>query len=228
MTSALNEAADLRSGTGDAIAFEVETKPQKFGDGKTFHEYRVLMRFRGRLAGAKDGPRRAHRTARDARLAGERWVREISAHRLYAVRVTREDIRTGEARSCQSCAIAQALRRNQERMGFSQQCFDFKVSPYGFMDDVDGIALAKRYGCGDVLFTGEDGMPDVIQEYRGEFYIRSMEEWAREWDDWADSRTMSLAEWRESQGYDDGETPCKPSPCAFVLDVTTMKVVGEE
>jgi hypothetical protein len=42
-------------------------------------------------------------------------------------------------------------------------------------------------------------------------------------DDWYDSKYMSLKEWRERHGHQDGERPYRPGPTSFVLDLDAFK-----
>lgn len=220
-TETIETAANLVEGVGDSLRFSATVKPQKYGDGKTFYVYRILMRKDGRVTGVEDGPDRTHKTPRLSRIAATRRIEELKRHRLYAIDITEKDIQHGEARSCESCAIAQALWRNQKRMGLSEFKYDFRVEPYGAFVACDGVVLTAP---GYARFsTGEREMPDLVGEGRHGLFVESMYEWALHWDEWADSRNMTLKEWREENGYEDGETPYKPSPCSFVLNLTEMK-----
>jgi len=208
----------------EKMRFSVRTHEQAYGDGARFHEYRIVMRLGGRVVGIDDGPRRTHKSREDARQVGRARILELRQHQLYAIEVTKKDIEIGEARSCQSCAIAQALWRNQERMGLSKYEWDFRVEPYGFMVDVDGIVLSKLHDChAPRLATGENAMPDLVSEGQRGIWVESMMEWSMNWDEWADSRVMSIEEWREEHGYHDGERPYRPSPCSFVLDMQALR-----
>lgn len=216
---------DVAKMPSDPITFSVRSNPVEYGDRnrRTFHEFQILMHLRGRVVGSESGPRRTHESRRDARAAGYVRVRVLKTHRLFAVRVTRADIANGEARSCESCAIAQALYRNQERMGFPKWNHSFSVAPYaGMFSTAYGISLFTNYPCEDVA-TGDKDMPDMVFATPSGVAVESMMEWSQLWDDWAERRHMTIAEWREERGYDDGETPCTPWPVSFVLDLDAMK-----
>jgi hypothetical protein len=205
------------------LKFTVRVRKVPYGDNRTFCEFRIFAWLKGHAAGVWDGPTRKTITMDACRAAGWAMVRTLRTHRLYAIDVTKKDIDNGEARSCQSCAISQALWREQERMGFPRLDFDFRVEPYGFMADCGGIILNEYHG--EEIMTGEHGMPDLVfQSPRGP-YLNLMAEWAQEWDEWADSRHMSLSEWREELGKESNDRPYRPSSCSFVLDVTAMQEV---
>lgn len=204
----------------DPLAFSVRTRSAKYGDNQTFHEFQILMRLNSRVVGSEAGPRRAHATASDARVAGAERVKVLRGHRLFAIDVTREDIENGEAHSCESCAIAQALFRNQKRMGFPKWSHTFRVAPYaGMFATAYGIALGTRMRDSD-LETGAEGMPDLVSASAG---VSCMMEWAMIFDEWADLQTMDISEWREAYGYSGDETPCKPWPVSFVLNLSEMR-----
>lgn len=207
----------------DPIAFSVRVKPVTWGDNATFYQYRIVMRLSGRVVGFEEGPGRTCATHEDARRAGWARVRQLGACRLYAIDVTRKDISRGEAHSCEACAIAQALYRNQERMGFERREYDFRVAPYGGIGTEGyGIALCRN-GAEDLL-TGMDKMPDLVfPSKRTGFATECMMEWAMLWDEWAARQTMSISDWRETYDRGEDETPCRPWPVSFVLNLTEMK-----
>lgn len=208
----------------DPVSFSVRTKPISYGDGRTFHEFQIVMRLRGRIVGSEAGPSRVHVISSEARRAGWARVKILSDHRLYAIRVTRKDINNGEGHDCESCAIALALYRNQERMGFPKWSHTFRVAPYAGMGaEAYGIALGTRM-CDIDIATGESGMPDLVFPLkRGGVVVESMMEWAMLFDEWEDKRGMGIAEWREEYGKAADETPSKPWPVSFVLNLTEMK-----
>lgn len=204
------------------IRFSVRTRPMKYGDGETFFGFRIVMRSNGKAVGIEDGPRRLHKTRGECRIAGWDRIRVLKTHVLFIVPVSKKDIDDGQARSCHSCAIAQALWRNQERIGLEKWKFDFRVEPYGFSVDCDGITLENTQRFSDPpIATGQDAMPDLVSEGSRGLYVESMYEWALNWDDWAESRDMSEEEWLEEHP-DDGGKPYRPVPCSFVLDLSEM------
>lgn len=207
----------------DPITFSVRVHLQAYGDNRSFHEYRIVMRLRGRVVGLENGPDRTHATSREARRAAWARISLLKTHRLYAIDVTRKDINKGEAHSCESCAIAQALYRNQERMGLERWRGSFNVAPYaGMFSTAYGIGIFEHGK--DYLITGEEKMPELVfPSKRTGFAEESMMEWAMLWDEWADRQTMNIAEWRETYGKESDETPCKPWPVSFVLNLSEMK-----
>jgi hypothetical protein len=154
-------------------------------------------------------------------------VKALRTHRLFIVPVTKREIDDGRARSCQNCAIAMALWRNQERIGLDKHDFIFDVEPYGGVRQVDGIVLRDlRHRSLPWRVTGQEAMPDLVTEgNRGKLHVESMYEWSMHWDDWADIRLMTAAEWREEHPYDGGK-PCRPKRCSFVLNLSEMKPVS--
>lgn len=212
-----------RTSDTDRISFSVRSKAQEYGDGAIFHEFRVVMRSEGKVVGIEVGPRRMHKTRPECRAAGYQRIHELKKHRLFIVPVTTKDIENGEERSCQACAISQALWRNQERIGLSKHAFDFRVEPYGFAVNCNGIVLDDKSNYkAPPIVTGQNDMPDLVSEGPRGLYVESMYEWTLHWDDWAESRHMTAKEWNEEHP-DDGGKPYKTTPCSFVLDLTEMK-----
>jgi hypothetical protein len=205
------------------IRFSVRVKAVEYGDDRTFHEWRVVMHSGGNIVGVEDGPNRTHDTPEASRRAGWDRVRQLRTHKLFIVPITKIDIKVGEGHSCEACAISQALWRNQERIGLSKHEFGFRVEPYGAFVDVEGIVLGQQFRpFGPTLATGERNMPDIAYEWRGKLYTESMYEWAIHFDEYDDSRNTTLAEWREENGYTDGETPWCPTTGSFVLNLSEM------
>ncbi len=215
----------------DNLRFEIRTRTVTYGDKRKFVDYEILMFDLRGIVGFENGPSRDTVHRADAVKAARARIRILKTHRLFAVRVSKKHIDDGDARNCFSCAISQALWHNQERMGLSKYEYNFRVVPYACMVEADGLVLQHKYGDKDDLHVPEDQLPDMVFEGRG--YARwrtpheSMIEWAMTFDDWGDSRHMSLSDWREERGYEDGETPHPPSPAAFVLDLDAMRPLYE-
>lgn len=205
-----------------AFKFTVRIRQATYGDGAKFYEYRIFAWQDGRAVGAWGGPRRSSSTMDDARADGRKMIETLKTHELFSISVTTKDIDNGEAHSCCSCAISQSLWRLQESMGLPRLEFDFRVEPYGFMVDCQGIVL-KNTRTGEEISTGARGMPDLVMQSARGLYTHSMMEWAMEWDEWAGSRYMSRSEWRETYGKEKDDSPYRPSPCGFVLDLTSMR-----
>lgn len=204
----------------DKIKFSVRAKRVVYGDERVFFTYQVLMADADGVAGIEEGPDRTHDTAAEARRAGYAKVGELKKHRLFVIRITQKDIDDGEARSCRTCAIAQAIWRNHKRLGLNEYEDDVRVEPYGLGVDVQGIIFEKtRYPYARLISTVE-GMPDLIIATSPRLYTESMYEWAVHWDEWAESRCMTAKEWREE--HHDSK-PCRPTPCSFVLDLDALK-----
>jgi hypothetical protein len=212
---------------GDNLRFEIRTRTVTYGDNRKFVEYEILMLDLRGIVGLESGPSRVTVNRADAIKAARIRIRVLKTHRLFAVRVTQKHIKDGEARNCFSCAISQALWHNQERMGLSKYEYNFRVVPYACMVEADGLVLQQKYGDKGDLHIPEDQLPDMVFEGKGYNRWRtpneSMVEWAMTFDDWGDSRYMSLSDWREERGYDDGERPYPPLPAAFVLDLDAMQ-----
>ena len=210
----------------DNLTFEIRTHTVTYGDDRKFVEYQILMLDSHGVAGLESGPRRETESRAGAIKAARARIRVLKAHRLYAVRVTKQHIKDGKARNCYQCAISQALWHNQDRMGLSKYDYDFKVVPYACMVEADGLVLTHKYHDDDALHIPEDQLPDMVltcKGYKGRIPHESMVEWAMTFDDWGDSRCMSLKDWREERGYDAGERPYPPPPASFVLDLDAMQ-----
>lgn len=211
----------------DNLRFEIRTRTVTYGDKRKFVEYDIRMLDLRGIVGFESGPSRETVSRADAIKAAHARIRVLKTHRLFAIRVTKKHIDDGDARNCFSCAISQALWHNQERMGLSKYEYNFRVVPYACMVEADGLVLEPKYGSGEALHIPEDELPDMVFEGKGYNRWRtpneSMVEWAMTFDDWGDSRYMSLSEWREERGYDDGERPYPPSPASFVLDLDAMQ-----
>lgn len=213
------------------LTFEHFTEPQKYGDGKTFHEYRIAIRLGKRLVGCEVGPRRSTVTAKAGLSAARERIKVLQSHRLYAIRVTRKHIRDGEAHNCNTCALAQALWHNQERMGFSKYDFLFRVETYGWFSDTNGILLRPKYGPSEGLHIPVGELPLMTFQMKSDFRrgiaTDGMAEWTMQWDEWAESRYMSLSEWREKHDHEPDERPMRPCPTSFVLDLDALKPLAE-
>lgn len=208
------------------IKFGVRVRSVEYGDKRTFFEYQILLSYRGRVAGIEEGPRRRTLDRASAICVARRRITVLRSYRLFVIGITRKHIDDGEARDCNTCAIAQALWHNQERMGLPKSQFRFEVSPYGGFIDPRGIVLADRYGDHESTIPAPQ-MPLLVNRIiKGRTYPESMPEWAMRFDEWAESRYMSLAEWREEHGYDDDERPYRPAPCSFVLNLDDMRTSG--
>lgn len=205
------------------MQFEVTTTRTTDGGGKAFREYRILMIDAGGVVGIEDGPRRDTVTALAARRAAKDRISILRSHRLFGIRVSKKHIEDGEARNCHTCAISQALWHAQDSMGLSRSLYSFEVSPYACFVEARGLVLSKKYGS-EISQIPEDEMPDLVTGVQGNrVFTESMCEWAMSFDDWAESRYIPVREWREMHGYRDGETPWRPSPASFVLDLDAMK-----
>jgi len=206
---------------GDALRFAIRTHKIVYGVAG-FFEYEILMYQRGTIVGFEEGPRRTHATRARALKAARQRTRALRAHRLYVIPVKKKHIDDGVGRDCSACAIAQALWHSQERMGLPKYEWDFRVSPYACFVEADGITLAPRCG-GETRRLPVDLLPDLVVGQRdGRAARDGMVEWAQMFDEWEDSRCMTLADWREINGYCDGERPWRPTPASFVLDLDAM------
>lgn len=210
------------------LKFSISARTLRYGDRRSFIEYRVIMSDGRGVAGIERGPTRTFTERGEALKAARKRVRELRTRRLFVIRVTRKHIRDGEGRNCQTCAIAQALWHNQERMGLPKREFYFEVSPYACFADPEGIVLSRRFSSEPDLVIEADALPDMALEVRGKVYHEGLGEWAMRFDDYDDSRHMSLAEWREKNGYESDERPYSPGPVSFVLDLDAFKAEQEE
>lgn len=206
------------------LTFKSKARPVKYGDGRVFFEYDILMFDGKRLAGAESGPRCSTTPDRSSSMKAARArIRVLKSHRLFPIRVTRKHISDGTARSCSTCAISQALWHNQESMGFPKYEFRFEVSPYGAWVEPRGITLSEKYG-DEVSRIPAENLPEIVYGIRGKRVVReSMLEFAMTFDEWAEARYMTLREWREEHGWSE-DRPCgRPGPCSFVLDLDALK-----
>jgi hypothetical protein len=204
------------------LTFAVKTQGVRYGDNRTFFEYRIVMMHKGTLAGIEDGPRRSAPDRPAAAKAARQRIKFLRSRRLFVIRVSRKHISDGEARNCNTCAISQALWHNQERMGFPKSERRFEVSTYGAFIEPRGIVLRERWGQ-EIRRLPATELPEIaVCAIKGRAYSEGMAVWTMGWDEWAESRCMSLDEWREKHGYTDGERPLRPGPCSFVLDLDAM------
>lgn len=211
-----------RAQTGDRIKHRIRVRTVRYGDRRKFAEYCILFCQGRQIVGAEDGPRRKTKTRKDAMRAARARIAQLKTHRLFAIRVTRKHIRDGEERNCDTCAISQALFHNQQRMGLDNLKCSFRVEPYGWSSR--GIVLqTDRYATAPDMVLEE--MPDMISYWQSSQrnpYPESMLEWTMLWDDWAQARHETPAEYRERTGNHDGK-PSRPGPTSFVLDLDAFK-----
>lgn len=210
------------------LAFKVSAPQVTYGDNRKFPEYRIYMFAAGKPVGIEEGPRRTYLTRYDAVKAANQRIKELLAHRLYIVRVTNKHIADGEGRNCHTCAISQALWHNQERMGLPRRNYNFEVAPYGAFIEPRGIVLSTSFSDEPDIAIANDSLPDLVVCSRsGKIYSQDLPGWAMAFDDWYDSKYISLKEWRERHGYEDDERPSRPGPTSFVLDLDAFKPVVE-
>lgn len=203
----------------DRFRFTIVMRPVEYFDRRTFWEYVIRMWQNGIVVGEEESPRRIAQVRFHAMEYAKRRIDELKTHKLFAILITKKHIEDGQARCGSNCAIAQALWHNQERMGLLRGDWDFCVVPYAAWVDADGITLGKRYGPEPEKAIPLRLWPEIVTPHNHGSYRMTLQEWAQDWDDWAESRYMSLADWREERGYTDGERPYRPSPCSFVLDL---------
>lgn len=208
----------MNNSDAKSITFKASVRAQKYGDRRTFMEFRILMFHKNRLVGIEDGPRRETTTRPEAIREARRRITALKSRRLFVIRITRKHISDGEARSCNTCAIAQAIWHNQERMGFPKRIFSFEISPYGGMfSEARGIVIGHEYRDEPDRHIQADELPKLaIGVFNGRAASEDMATWAMNFDDWAEYRSMSAREWRESKSDD---LPSYPGTCSFVLDV---------
>lgn len=210
---------------GDSLTFKVRPRRIEYGDGRKFWEYTIIMRSNGKLAGVEHGPRRSTPTLAGMWIAAKARVAVLQTHRLYAIEITKECIKRGEGHNCNTCAVAQALWDNQERMGLPKGEFNLRVESYGAFVDARGIVLQHRHSS-----DPDKAIEDVSiasESDDGSVYGDSLEIWTMQFDEWFDFRTMARVEWREKHGREKGDTACRPSPASFVLDLDAMETEAE-
>ena len=206
----------------DTLTLQIKTRPVTYGDGAKYHEWVILMLHRNKVVGAESGPRRATPDRASCTAAARSRIRELQKHRLYVIRITRDDMRHGKARSCETCPVAQALYRNQERMGLDKYDYDWWVETYRAYVHADGLVLNGPDGS---LHIDSDDLPLIINKHNPglSFFQKDLSEWTQDFDEWKDMVQMGVREWREERGYEDGERAYRPLPFSFVLDMDAMK-----
>lgn len=216
------------SSDASILSFKVYTRSIVYGDKRTFINFNIGMFAGGKPVGIERGPQREFSTRGEALKAARRRIRELRTHNLFVIRVTRRHIAAGDGRNCNTCAIAQALWSNQERMGYPKHKFNFEVSPYGSFASPRGIVLSEKYSSDSGIAIEADCLPDVVlwQAENGRIWSDRLIHWAMNFDDWADARFMSLREWREKHGKESDERPYTPGPCSFVLDLDAFRVAA--
>ena len=207
------------------LTFRPRLRAVEYGDG-TFHDWSILIQIHGKLVGIKPGIPRSHTRHIDARNAALREIRRLKKRRLHVLHITSKCIAAGEARDCNTCAIAQALWNHQERMGYPRNRYNFRVSTYGAWTKPPGIVLEDRfYPDQPDLHIRVDQLPLIIT---GD-YAEHMDEWTMTWDEWAESRNETLAEWRERTGAGKDETkPHRPRPGTFALDLDAFTPMPDD
>lgn len=206
----------------------IRTRQQEYGDKRTFVEYQIIFWENGSVVGIESGPRRATKTRMLAVTAARERIAVLKTHKLFAIPVTRQHIQDGDARNCNTCAIAQALWHKQDEMGFQRSDWRFELSPYGAFSDPRGLELMKRfcYGRNKILSIPAEELPEIVYTYfndgKSKIYPEPMWEWAMHWDDWAEARSETTREYCQRTGERDGKPP-RPSPTTFVLDLDEFK-----
>lgn len=204
------------------LVFVAETHRQKYGDNRTFSEYKIIMRLGLRVVGLEVGPRRTHADRHSSLRAARRRIEELRSHNLFVIRVTNQDIASGRARDCRSCAIAQALWRKKEQMDLTNDHY-FEVIPYGAWIEEERIGIFIRNRYQDKRTKRLAKLPAIALGGHSD----GMEEWAMHFDEWEESCGIPVAEWREEHGHaDDEPKPYRPCPCSFVLDLTAFQEVA--
>jgi hypothetical protein len=209
--------------TPDALTFRPRVTPTTYGDKRVFQEYKIAI-FKGPLlVGMEEGPRRSTETRAEALRAARKRISALRKRRLFAIEVTKKHIEDGDARNCNTCAVSQALWHNQERMGLSKYEWAFRVSSYACFADAEGIVLHRKYLSDQETCIPVPELPKIVfgkwSLRHRRLYGEQMGIWTMQWDEWAESRYMSLREWREQHGRDTDEWPSRPGPCSFVLDL---------
>jgi hypothetical protein len=213
MENHFNDACDT-----SRLWFRPRFKPVTYGNGRRTVRYKIEMNRGGGTVGLTDSCEA--KTLLQAERAAEKQIARLKKSRLFVIPITANHISDGEARSCHACAIYHALTDQRDRLLAPIKGYDdrgFKVNPYGAWTDPEGIVLQSGYE--EIARTPVNQLPQIITQCEGGYFKEGMTEWAMTWDDWAESRYMSLKEWREERSYSDGERPFKPSPATFVLNV---------
>lgn len=202
----------------NSITFAPRARMVQYGDGRSFAEFAIVMIHRKEIVGAIFGPRRTTTSVASALKSARARVADLRTNRLFVIRVTRSDISNGRARDCVECAIANALHRNRERMGIGSS--QIRVTPYGAWapDESLGIFLTDADATSHLALDELPPMDCGITR-NGIVYSEGMSQWAMGFDDWAESRGMTLEEWREERGDDEDELPSRPAPTSFVLNL---------
>lgn len=207
-----------------SLTFSFATKIHKYGDGNYFADFTISMYQGKRHVGIEHGNLNWSTPNRSAAITLARQrIKILRSHRLFVIPVTKKHIDDGQARDCSKCAIAQALYSSQERMGLDRFTYRFEVSPYGAWTESRGIVLNDIYSDDEQWRIPVEHLPLMLTNYRREgvaaSYNEDMAQWAMAFDDWGESRDISLKEWREEYGHETDEWPNRPSPCTFVLDL---------
>lgn len=206
------------------LHFQPEITRHIYDDG-TWWEWRVLMILGKKIVGATPTIHRTHRSRSAAFNAAARKMGRLRSRRLFVIPVTAKHIAAGEARNCNTCAIAQALWHRQETMGLPRHAWNFEVSTYAAWENADGIRLDERSGP-RLLHLPPEKLPKIVTRFRDwktrtpDFSVEDMEQWTMDFDEWSESRGVPIKEWREEHGHADAvPKPIRPRPCSFVLDL---------
>jgi hypothetical protein len=201
------------------MTFRVFPHKVEYGDHRKFWEYKLAMYRDGVLAGVEESPRRLSASLGAMWSGAKARITLLKSHRLFAVPITKDCIKRSEGHSCNLCAVAEALRENQERMGLSKLDSNFRVESYGAFMDCRGIVL-ERHGEPD---KATDAVL-IANSYQHGVYGESLEIWTMQFDEWFDFQIMERREWREKYGMQPGDRACRPVPASFVLDLDAMRV----
>lgn len=208
-----------------------ELRRHRFKD-ENRHTWRLLILREGKVVGVVPGPSgEGHRRHLDARNAARKAACQLRKRRLFVIEVTDKHVTDGEARDCSTCAIAQALWHEMERMGLDRGCERFRVVPYASWTTADGIVLYRYHA--DPVHIPDDVLPQIVTHYtawttqKPAWCAEEMDQWAMDFDEWAESRFMDPAEWREKHGLEEDHEPIRPSPCSFVLDLDAFQPLAD-
>jgi hypothetical protein len=206
------------------MQFEPIIEPVTYCNGRKAWTWRVLFRDdAGEPVGVTSQYRGRQRTEapsrRAALKAAKAEIGRVRHHRLFLIRVTREDIANGTGRSIHDCPVAQALYREKETMGLDKWRHGFRVETYACFIDADGLVLTDRDGTEHAIDP-----PDVVFPCKNErgWCAESMMEWTMLFDDWYDSQGVTAREWRRE--HDGDGKPGKMWPVSFVLDLDELLV----
>lgn len=226
------EPPPMPASEAPSLAFTVET-PEAYD--KTGFVWKITARAqiegKTKVVGVWERDRFAPKiTEAAAQAEAAEKLAALQSARLFVIHVNDWAIDEGQARDCHCCAIAQALwKKQREAWGHDPFYYSFSVCPYNAWDTPEGINYGHNRG---PFTTGEANLPPeklplMVYNYGTDekplHHTEPMEEWAQDFDDWAEYQHYTDEQYRQHINRD-GERPTRPTEAFFVLNLDEFEI----